>query len=190
MSQGSNYKKQVMEALFNSPTNLINNKAIMWAASNLPDEGGNGSFKVKDTVEYNHDCDDVFDAVGITGDKRDRVVKSIQDIYQDLITGSLDEGNLSCKKSMVIERIFESGDESLLKFYVIFGVMKHHQDITEQVVKRVMEKKDPDFSMGTSISKDDDIPKDAPSEIRDLLKELIKLRNLLDGRKGKKEDGE
>jgi hypothetical protein len=190
MSQGSNYKKQVMEALFNCPTNLITNKAIMWAASNLPDEGGNGSFKVKDTAEYNHDSDDVFDAIGITDDKRASVLKSIQDIYQDLITSSLDEGGLSCKKSMVVERVFDTGDDLLLKFYVIFGVMKHHQEITEQVLNRVKRKGDSDFSKGKVISEDDDIPKDAPDEIKDLLKELIKLKNLLDGRRGKKEGEE
>ena len=79
MSQGSNFKKEVMEALFNAPTNLVNNKMIMWAASNLPDEGGMGANDTQLRAEYNHELDSFWSAIGMPGEDMESIHSKVRD---------------------------------------------------------------------------------------------------------------
>jgi hypothetical protein len=102
MSQGSNFKKEVMEALFNAPTNLVNNKVIMWAASNLPDDGGVGKYNSDLSGErgsYDHDTESFWTAIGMKGETPDE----ISDKVRDAILQACREGKRA--KSAIFEHI-------------------------------------------------------------------------------------
>lgn len=184
MSQGSNYKKEVMEALSNAPTNLITNKAFLWAASNLPDEGGTGTYKTKEDKSFNHDADDLFEAIGITEDDRESVIEEIKNIYISVIENNSDDEGFSCKKSMVIEKIIECNDIKVMKFFLAFGVMKHHNDLVEKSMEKLVQ-----TGRGSKIEikGDLDIPDNAPEELKEILKALIKLKNKLKGNSDKED---
>lgn len=186
MSQGSNYKKEVMEALSNAPTNLITNKAFLWAASNLPDEGGNGSYKTKEDKSFNHDATELFEAIGIFEEDRESVIEEIKNIYISVIETNSDEEGISCKKSMVIEKIINSTDVRVIKFFLAFGVMKHHDDFVQKSMEKFLHS---GRASKLEIKGDLDIPADAPDEVKEILKALIKLKNQLN-RNSDKEDKE
>ena len=110
-SQRSNFKKEVMEALSNAPTNLITNKVFMWAASNLPDEGGLGSFSTNDRGGYDHECNLFWRALGMPEDSPERVHNKIAEVAHKWVDAQ--EDKITC--SMVFEVIEkECGSEGLL----------------------------------------------------------------------------
>ena len=122
MNQGSNFKKEVMEALFNAPTNLINNKAVMWALSNLPDEGGNGTFTTR-TREYHHDSKSFWEAIGMTGD-----MSKTQDELRDLMIEYVkthSDGDFG--KSHVFEEVEKAKNPELLYMLAVHGFMSFYE---------------------------------------------------------------
>lgn len=131
MNQGSNFKTQVMEALFNAPTNLINNKAIMWAASNLPDEGGNGEFSTSlegdFRKEYNHESENFWVALGL--DKEEKVDVIAEDVKKIFIEASQDEGRL--KKSEIYQKIEKDLGQKGIFFLSILGFIKTYEQLRE-----------------------------------------------------------
>jgi hypothetical protein len=157
MDQGSNFKKQVMEALFNAPTNLINNKAIMWAATNLPDEGGNGSFSSKASSDfrtgYQHDHSNFWTALGFSEETVDKVSEDVKRIF---IKASLDSEKKSLSKSEIFERVEKEVGESGMLFLAVLGFMKVYEQMKEA---------------------DDDIPE----PLKNLLRSLDDLHKKLGG---------
>ena len=131
MNQGSNFKMQVMEALFNAPTNLINHKAIMWAASNLPDEGGNGEFSTSlegdFRKEYNHESENFWIALGL--DKEETVEAIGDDVKKIFLEASQDEGRL--KKSEIYQKIEKDLGQKGIFFLSIIGFMKLYEQLRE-----------------------------------------------------------
>lgn len=181
MSQGSNYKKEVMEALSNAPTNLISNKAFLWAASNLPDNGGKGSYSTKKDIPYNHDADDLFKAIGISSNDQDDVIEEIKKIYVSTVKEQSADGEISCKKSVIIEKIMACNNENVIKFFLAFGVMKHHEELTKKAVHELAENGDFKGGVVKSIESIEDLPEDAPKELKEILKALINLKKRLKG---------
>jgi hypothetical protein len=157
MDQGSNFKKQVMEALFNAPTNLINNKAIMWAATNLPDEGGNGSFSSKVNSDfrtgYQHDHSNFWTALGFS---EETVDKASEDVKRIFIKASLDSEKKSLSKSEIFERVEKELGECGMFFLAVLGFMKVYEQMKEA---------------------DDDIPE----PLKNLLRSLDDLHKKLGG---------
>jgi hypothetical protein len=157
MDQGSNFKKQVMEALFNAPTNLINNKAIMWAATNLPDEGGNGSFSSKVNSDfrtgYKHDDSNFWVALGFSEITVDEASDSVKEIFMKAARGAEKE---SPTKSEIFERVEKEAGEKGMLFLAVLGFMKVYEQMKEA---------------------DDDIPE----PLKNLLRSLDDLRKKLGG---------
>lgn len=167
MNQGSNFKQQVMEALFNAPTNLINNKAIMWAASNLPDEGGKGEYNTTLRGPYNHDAENFWEALGIND-----VEKTENNFCKALAEYAADnQGNPDARKSMAFQYIESKlGAEGIL-FMAVHGFVKHYENLQMSQVKEL------------SLSDLSGIVDSAPDEIKALLKHLIDIKKKLGGEK-------
>jgi hypothetical protein len=169
MNQGSNFKQQVMEALFNAPTNLINNKAIMWAASNLPDEGGKGEYNTTLRGPYNHDAESFWTAIGMPDEDMDRIndkfCKTLAEYAAD------NQNNPDARKSMAFQYIESKlGAEGIL-FMAVHGFVKHYENLQVSQVKEL------------SLSDLSGIVDSAPEEIKALLKHLIDIKKKLGGEK-------
>jgi len=163
MSQGSNFKQQVMEALFNAPTNLVNNKVIMWAASNLPDEGGKGEYSNVLRGPYQHESDCFWTAVGMPGGD----MESIHDKFRDQLFAyvkSNDDDHLS--KSMVFEHMEKKLGYEGIMYLAVHGFIKHYEALKESQIA----------AMGLG-----DALKGSPQDLDGLIKHLSELRKRLGG---------
>lgn len=167
MNQGSNFKKQVMEALFNAPTNLINNKAIMWAASNLPDEGGNGQYNTVMRGPYSHDEESFWKAIGVNDVERieNKFCKAMAQFTAE------NADNPCTTKSMAFECVeTKLGAEGIL-FLAVHGFIKHYEEMKMAELKQL--------SLGDLSGLIDS----APDEIKALIKHLIELKKRMGGDK-------
>lgn len=168
MNQGSNFKQQVMEALFNAPTNLINNKAIMWAASNLPDEGGKGDYGTVIRGPYNHDSESFWTAIGMPDKDMERIHDKFCKTLADYVGENSDK---ELRKSTVFQHLENKlGMEGVL-FMAVHGFMKHYEDMKMSELK--------DLSLGDLSG----LMGDAPDEIKALIKHLIELKKRMGGGK-------
>lgn len=169
MNQGSNFKQQVMEALFNAPTNLINNKAIMWAASNLPDEGGKGGFNTTLRGPYNHDADSFWTAIGMPDPDMERIHDKFVNTLAKYVAENHD--NSEMRKSSVFQHLENTlGAEGIL-FMAVHGFMRHYEQMKQQELQ------------GLSAEDLSGLMGDAPKEIQALIKHLIELKKRLGGDK-------
>jgi hypothetical protein len=169
MSQGSNFKTQVMEALFNAPTNLVNNKAIMWALSNLPDEGGKGEHNTVLRGPFQHEAESFWAAVGMPGDD----MESIHDRFRDeLFAYVKDNNDKQFSKSMVFEHMEKKLGYEGIMYLAVHGFIKHYEALQEAHQK----------SLGDMLSdlKLGDI-KGGPQDLDGLIKHLKELRKRLGG---------
>lgn len=169
MNQGSNFKQQVMEALFNAPTNLVNNKAIMWAASNLPDTGGKGEYDTTLRGPYNHDADSFWTAIGMPDEDMERIndkfCKTLAEYAADNVN------NPESRKSMAFQYLESKlGMEGVL-FMAVHGFMKHYENLQMSEMK--------DLSIGDLSG----LMGSAPDEIKALIKHLIELKKRMGGEK-------
>ena len=165
MSQGSNFKQQVMEALFNAPTNLINNKAVMWAASNLPDEGGNGEYNTTLRSPYDHDAENFWEALGIND------VETIETKFARVLAeyAANNQNNPDARKSMAFQYVESKlGAEGML-FLAVHGFVKHYEQIQMSQIK------------GLSLGDLSGISDASPRDLEGLIKHLIELRKRLGG---------
>lgn len=155
MSQGSNLKQQVMEALFNAPTNLINNKAVMWAASNLPDEGGNGEYGTTVRAAYDHDAENFWDALGMGDPEKieNKFCKTLAEYAED------NQNNSNARKSMAFQYVeTKLGMEGIL-FLAVHGFVKYYEQFQTSQVNG------------------------SPQDVDDLLKQLLEIRKRMGGDK-------
>jgi len=163
MSQGSNFKTQVMEALFNAPTNLINNKAIMWALSNLPDEGGNGEHNTVLRGPYQHDSECLWTALGMSG----CTMEQMHDKFQAAFLGYVKENpSEDFTKSMAFENIEKKLGYDGILFLALHGFIKHYEALKEAQIT----------AMGIS-----GIVKGGPQDLEALIKHLTEIRKKLGG---------
>lgn len=208
MSQGSNYKAQVMEALSNAPTNLISNKAFLWAASNLPDEGGQGIFSKSVKRNFRHEEGIGFwEAIGcpknyaqtVMGDKMKLLMERFSKQYSEK---NPDSGSFF--KSEVFEFIIEENDSDVMLFLLALGFMEVYDGIVkakDDIKSKLDELKDmldkissgdidpssievrtgSSRSSASEITSEDDIPEDAPEELKAVLRSLIALKKRLGG---------
>jgi hypothetical protein len=168
MSQGSNFKTQVMEALFNAPTNLINNKAIMWAASNLPDEGGAGEFGTVIRGPYDHDTDSFWNAIGMPGDD----MEAIHDKLRDTLFGYVKKNeDTKFRKSMVFEHIEKTLGYEGMMYLAVQGFIKHYEALAES------------YSEAAKLCSDGDIPEGMPEELKELLRHMLNFKKRKGGDK-------
>lgn len=168
MSQGSNFKKEVMEALFNAPTNLITNKAIMWAASNLPDEGGKGRFETEIRGEYRHDSDSFWHAVGMPDQDMEKIHDKFRDTFIEYGTEKAPDGGFT--KSQMFEYIENKLGAEGMMFMAVHGFMDFYNGIKNA-------------QKASEVDDIKDIPDDAPDAVKSLLKHLIELKKRLGGDK-------
>lgn len=124
MSQGSNFKKEVMEALSNAPTNLITSKAFMWAATNLPDEGGMGNFTVSERGPFNHNTDSFWQAVGMPEEEPRDIHNKIAEVAHNFVQNLRDEGGIS--KSQIFEEIEKECGGKGMMYLAMLGFMELH----------------------------------------------------------------
>lgn len=162
MSQGSNFKKEVMEALFSAPTNLLSNKAIKWAASNLPDEGGYGTNNASLSNvrgDYDHESDSFWKAIGMKDEDPEKASDNVRDAIIEFCQ------NHHGPKSLIFEHIEKKcGIEG-----IIFLATKGFFECMEQLDKAVTK------ARTHVISSESDLDK--------ILKELEELRKKLGGDK-------
>lgn len=135
MSQGSNFKKEVMEALFNAPTNQVNNKMIMWAASNLPDEGGMGTNTTQLRAEYNHELNSFWSAIGMPGEDMEGIHNKVRDQLFSYVKKA-DSDTL--KKSMVFQHLEKTLGMECIMYFAAHGFMKHYEAMQESQVAGAM----------------------------------------------------
>ena len=174
MSQGSNFKSQVMEALFNAPTNLINNKAIMWALSNLPEEGGMGKESTVVRGEYNHESESFWSAIGMPDKDMERIHDKFRDHLFEYVRANKDN---VLTKSMVFQHMEKvCGYEGIL-YMAVHGFMKHYEALKEAETAGSVE----GFLKMMDGLSEDDIHK--ASVIHDLVKKLEELKKRLGGDK-------
>ena len=126
MSQGSNFKKEVMEALFNAPTNLITTKAITWALTNLPDEGGNGTHSSRPRA-YDHTANSLWDAIGL-GESN---MNKIHDKFRDGIFEYVKKKDGDITKSEVFEHMEKLLGQDGIMYLAVHGFMKHYEAMQE-----------------------------------------------------------
>lgn len=132
-----NKKQQVMEALFNLPTDKLDSSLIMWAASHLPDdgpEGMNGKPVVFTNDDFDHDSPDIWGAVKL---KR-QDLKRINDALQDYMN-SIPEGE-RCK-SKAVEYLARSTDKNLIKAICVKVITDLHDDKDEDSIEITSKKK-------------------------------------------------
>jgi hypothetical protein len=163
MSQGSNFKTQVMEALFNAPTNLVNNKAIMWALSNLPDEGGKGEYGTVLRGPFKHEAESFWTAVGMP----DEDMEKIHDKFRDELFAYIKENNdKQFSKSMVFEHMEKKLGYEGIMYLAVHGFIKHYEALQEAHGKSI---EDILKGMGDS------------TDLEGLIKHLKELRKRLGG---------
>jgi len=163
MSQGSNFKQQVMEALFNAPTNLVNNKVIMWAASNLPDEGGKGEFGTVLRGPFQHDAECFWAAIGMPGNGMEPIHDKLRDELFDYVKKNEHE---DVNKSMVFEHIEKKLGYEGIMFLAAHGFIKHYEALREAQAA----------AMGLG-----DALKGSPQDLDGLIRHLSELRKKLGG---------
>jgi hypothetical protein len=161
MSQGSNFKKEVMEALFNAPTNLITSKAILWADSNLPAEGGNGEHASVRARKYDHDAESFWDAIGLGQEHSNKIHDKVRD---KLFSIAKRDGSMS--KSAVFQEI-ESEIPDALVYFAVHGFMKHYDALKETEMASVIAS-----ALGIE---------DTPDGLSDLAKAIEALKKSLKG---------
>jgi len=210
MSQGSNYKVQVMEALSNAPTNLISNKAFLWAATNLPDEGGQGIFNKSVKRNFKHETGIGFwEAIGCPKNYAEEVMSIRMKQLMEKFSKQHAEKNPdsgSFFKSEVFEFIIEENDPDVMFFIFALGFMEVYNTMlkaSDEVRSKLDELKDMldkmssgdldpssiEVRAGSSrgsaseVSSEDDIPEDAPEELKAILRSLIALKKRLGGKK-------
>jgi hypothetical protein len=167
MNQGSNFKQQVMEALFNAPTNLINNKAIMWAASNLPDEGGRGEYNTTLRGPYNHDAESFWEAIGISVKDVEKVENNFCKALAEYAADN--QNNPEARKSMAFQYVESKLGEEGILFLAVHGFIKHYESLQMSQLK--------DLSLGDLSG----LVSSAPDEIKALIKHLIDIKKKLGG---------
>ena len=165
MSQGSNFKSQVMEALFNAPTNLVNNKAIMWALSNLPDEGGNGEHSNVLRGPYQHEANCFWAAIGMPGNGMESIHDKLRD---ELFAYAKKNDGGDFTKSMAFEHIEKKLGYEGIMFLAAHGFIKHYEALAEAQ----------SAAMGLS-----EAIKGGPQDLEALIKHLTELRKRLGGDK-------
>ncbi len=171
MSQRSNFKSQVMEALFNAPTNLVNNKAIMWALSNLPDEGGIGEHNTVLRGPFQHEAESFWAAVGMPGDDN---MESIHDRFRDELFAYVkknDDKHFS--KSMVFEHMEKKLGYEGIMYLAVHGFIKHYEALAEAHQKSLADMLG-DLKLG-------DIKLGEPQDLDSMIKHLKELRKRLGG---------
>ena len=171
MSQGSNFKSQVMEALFNAPTNLVNNKAIMWALSNLPDEGGNGEHNTVLRGPYQHDSSSFWNAIGMPEEDMERIHDKVRD---ELFAYAKENKDVKFSKSMVFEHMEKKLGYEAVLYFAVHGFMKHYEALQESHQKALGD------ILGDLKLGDVDVK---AIDIESLLKHLHELRKRLGGDK-------
>lgn len=123
MSQGSNFKKEVMEALSNAPTNLITSKAFMWAATNLPDEGGIGRFS-KTARVFNHEVHSFWQAVGMNEETPERIHNHISDVAKAFVDNKQEGEGIT--RSMIFEEIENKCGQEGMMYLAMLGFNELH----------------------------------------------------------------
>ncbi|NBP02746.1 MAG: hypothetical protein EBU90_22020 [Proteobacteria bacterium] len=124
MSQGSNFKKEVMEALSNAPTNLITSKAFMWAATNLPDEGGMGNFTVSERGNYNHEETSFWRAIGMPEEEPRDIHNKIAEEAEKFVKNFPGD---SIGKSHVFQHIEKTCGNNGMMYLAMLGFMELHE---------------------------------------------------------------
>lgn len=157
MSQGSNYKAQVMEALSNAPTNLITNKAFLWAASNLPDEGGVGTFAKTAKKPMTHSPDiDFWEAIGYSRDWADKTVKEkLVKVFEDIARRQYDANPKSAdfSRSRIFEELLKSEDPELMFFMLAAGFISCYDSVRRNMSPEFQESIDMGGSPGDLLEK-------------------------------------
>ena len=95
-----NFKTQIAEVLFDSSVKLSKD-ALLWAMSNLPDNKNIGKHTTRKSSRFNHDAENVYEAVGISEEKaKDLAAKMAKQIgrvvkedvkVSNIVEGVMDE---------------------------------------------------------------------------------------------------
>ena len=64
-SKANNFKPQVMNALFQASPETLTSEAILWAASNLPENEDFGMASTSPRLTYNHNSHSLWKAIGM-----------------------------------------------------------------------------------------------------------------------------
>lgn len=182
-----NYKVQIMEALSQAPTNLVTNKAFMWAASNLPDEGGVGEYSTKvRTLDFNQE--DTMRALGFDENIAENMNKKLSDCLYDVLfvqnnvkikeysensfrfDDSTIQGNLT-KTSYILSQLFQVLDKEEIEFLVHIALDKKLKAITSEAFSRKVEEERE--KLGVQKPKINMV--DSLQDLEDLLKKLSNL---------------
>jgi hypothetical protein len=160
-NQGSNFKREVMEALDSVPANRLSGSAFKWAASHLPDEGKDkGSYQIKvpsvTTGNLNHNQDSILDVFGFDDERMCLVNREIAEIIKDAVVNHNFERN-----SETVEFVISKSSDELKQVLFIQGVT------------------------ATLKQASDKMESDMPPHVADALK---KLQALLRSMKGNSED--
>jgi len=119
-----NFKEEIMIALTNCPANEVSRKAFLWAASNLPDEGGVGSFSTG-FKDIDHEKDSVEKAFGLN----DKVSEELNNSFNKLCK-ELQKKEEKLKTSQVIEK-FLNIHPFAYKLFLVRGAMEVLSELKE-----------------------------------------------------------
>jgi len=188
MNQGSNMKQEVMEVLFDLPTNKLSQKHLKWILSNLPDDNSKGVFNTKaQQYVFDHEHDNVWEACGFTESDMDGCNKEMN----HLVNMAKEAGNT--KRSQIIETIINNASSKQLSVLLIFGIKEVVLDRLEDIDSEIPKKLDKlsglisklESSLGIKKEdEEDDQFKDLPAPLRKL------FRDMLDQSKRKDDDTE
>jgi hypothetical protein len=181
----------------------------LWAATNLPDEGGQGVFSKTVKRNFKHESGIGFwEAIGCPKNYAETVmVDKMKDLMERFSKQHAEKNpdSESFYKSEVFEFIIEENDPDIMFFILSLGFMEVYTKMlkTSEISSKLDELKDlldklatgsidsssievrtgSSRSTASEVSSEADIPEDAPEELKALLRTLIALKKRLGGMK-------
>lgn len=137
-SQAHSFKPQVMNALFQASPETLTSEAILWAASNLPENEDFGSENTRPRLPYNHNSDSLWKAIGMPSDDPTETHRKILCVIRDLNADSLDE----FPKSAVFEMLEKRCGLEGVYYLAMIGFNQLHQDFLsspEQKIQQIIQ---------------------------------------------------
>jgi hypothetical protein len=102
----SSYKTRVMAVLADAPLNMLTNKEMLWAASNLPDTKVKGTFETKMSfAEADHNSESLYKAFDISEEELKSFGKIMRDSVEHMYTFPKEEQTNSISIEYIVEKL-------------------------------------------------------------------------------------
>jgi hypothetical protein len=137
-SKANNFKPQVMYALFQASPETLTSEAILWAASNLPENEDFGMASTRPRLPYNHNTHSLWKAIGMPSEDPTNTHRNILCAIRDVTTDCEEE----FPKSAVFETLEKQCGMEGIYYLAMIGfnqLLKDFLSSPEQKIQQIIE---------------------------------------------------